>query len=133
MVRDRRIGVVCIWLIAVLGAVGPVRAAIDNLTGLPAYPNLTSGAMDRAFRTEALGRWCARFSGTTGDSLVTVEGWYRKTLRHASETDLANDRQYQSLGSLSGIKLALGLDYVAVYRIDRQRTFIELHRCQWSQ
>jgi hypothetical protein len=132
MVRGRSVGVGFIWLIVVCGAVDPARAAIDNLTGLPAYPNLTSGAMDSAFRSEALGRWCARFTGTSADSLAAVEGWYRKTLRHASETDLVNDRQYQSLRSLSGIKLALGLDYVAVYRIDSQQTFIELHRCQWN-
>jgi hypothetical protein len=132
MDRSYRAGAGIVWLIVVCGAAGPAGAAIDNLTGLPAYPNLTSGAMDSAFRSEALGRWCARFAGTTADSLATVEAWYRKTLRHASETDIVDDRQYQSLPSLSGIKLALGLDYVAVYRVDSQQTFIELHRCHWN-
>jgi hypothetical protein len=112
---------------------GHADAAIDNLTGLPAYPNLTSGTMDRVFHTEALGRWCARFTGTSSDSLTTVETWYRKTLLRASETDLANDGQYRALRTLSGIKLALGVDYVAVYRIDAQQTYIELHRCEWNR
>jgi hypothetical protein len=112
---------------------GNAAAAIDNLTGLPAYPNLTTGSMDKAFRTEALGRWCARFMGTSSDSLSTVESWYRKTLLRASETDLTNDSQYRALTPLSGIKLALGVDYVAVYRIDAQRTYIELHRCNWNR
>jgi hypothetical protein len=112
---------------------GNADAAIDNLTGLPAYPNLTSGTMDKVFRTEALGRWCARFIGTSSDSLSTVESWYRKTLLRASETDLVNDSQYRALTTLSGIKLALGVDYVAVYRIDAQQTYIELHRCNWNR
>jgi hypothetical protein len=107
-------------------------APVENLTGLPAYPNLTAGTMDRNFHTEALGRWCARFAGTTGDALSTVEAWYRKSLLRASETDLAQDGEFRRLGTLSGIKLALGLDYVAIYRLDAQQTFIELHRCSWS-
>lgn len=113
--------------------VSSAGAAIDNLTGLPAYPNLTSGTMDKVFRTEALGRWCARFTATSSDSLSAVESWYRKTLLRASETDLTNDSQYRALTVLSGIKLALGVDYVAVYRIDAQQTYIELHRCDWSR
>jgi hypothetical protein len=112
---------------------GNADAAVDNLTGLPAYPNLASGTMDKVFRTEALGRWCARFIGTSPDSLSTVESWYRKTLLRASETDLVNDSQYRALTALSGIKLAVGVDYVAVYRIDAQQTYIELHRCNWNR
>ncbi|HEY2682624.1 MAG TPA: hypothetical protein VGI93_03880 [Steroidobacteraceae bacterium] len=103
----------------------------DNATGLPAYPNLTRAGMDANFRTEALGRQCARFTGATTDSLLTVEEWYRKNLRNASETDLANDSSYKSYAALSGIKLALGRDYVAVYRVGIQETIIELHRCTW--
>jgi hypothetical protein len=123
-----------VWLL-IMGVLvaGNASAAIDNLTGLPAYPNLTSGAMDKVFRTEALGRWCARFVGTSSDSLSTVESWYRKTLLRASETELVNDGQYRAFASLSGIKLALGVDYVAVYRIDAQQTYIELHRCNWNR
>jgi hypothetical protein len=122
-----------VWLFMGVLAAGHASAAIDNLTGLPAYPNLTAGAMDKVFRTEALGRWCARFIGTSSDSLSTVESWYRKALLRASETDLVNDSQYRALSSLSGIKLALGIDYVAVYRVDAQLTYIELHRCNWNR
>jgi hypothetical protein len=122
-----------LWLLIGVLLVGNAGAGIDNLTGLPAYPNLSSGTMDKVFRTEALGRWCARFVGTSSDSLSAVESWYRKTLLRASETDLANDSQYRALSTLSGIKLALGVDYVAVYRIDAQQTYIELHRCDWNR
>ena len=121
------------WLLFGILLAGPAGAAIDNLTGLPAYPNLTSGSMDKVFHTEALGRWCARFTGTSSDSLFTVESWYRKNLLRASETDLTNDSQYRALTTLSRIKLALGVDYVAVYRIDAQQTYIELHRCDWNR
>ena len=110
-----------------------IEIEADVSLGLPAYPNLTSGVMDKEFRTEALGRWCARFVATSSDSLLNVEAWYRKTLLRASETDLTNDGQYRSLSTLSGIKLAMGTDYVAVYRIDSQQTYIELHRCDWNR
>ncbi len=107
-------------------------AAVNNLTGLPAYPNLNSGAMDGVFRVEALGRWCSRFTGSTADSLDTVEEWYRKALRVASETDLIHDERFRPYPTLSGVKLAIGLDYVAVYRLPAQPTIIELHRCSWN-
>jgi hypothetical protein len=102
---------------------------VTNLTGLPAYPNLSRAAMDDVWRTEALGRWCARFTATTTDSLQTVEDWYRKTLLRASETDLLHDERFKIYPTLSGIKLALGVDYVALYRLANQPTVIELHRC----
>jgi len=111
------------------GAAAP--ASIPNLTGLPAYPNLEKASMDDVYRTEALGRWCARFVATTADSLRTVEDWYRKTLARASETDLAHDERFKA-PTLSGIKLALGVDYVALYRLANQPTTIELHRCSWN-
>ncbi|MGA2343498.1 MAG: hypothetical protein ABSG29_09930 [Steroidobacteraceae bacterium] len=114
---------------ALCGAAAGAPASIRNLTGLPAYPNLSKAAMDEVYRTEALGRWCARFTATTTDSLPAVEEWYRKTLVQASETDLSRDEQFKSYPSLSGIKLALGIDYVALYRLANQSTIIELHRC----
>src|SRR5579862_4044607 len=107
------------------------RASIPNLTGLPAYPNLEKASMDDVYRTEALGRWCARFVATTADSLRSVEDWYRKTLARASETDLAHDERFKA-PTLSGIKLATGDDYVALYRLANQPTTIELHRCSWN-
>jgi hypothetical protein len=108
-------------------------ASIPNLTGLPAYPNLSKAAMDDVYRTEALGRWCARFTATTTDSLQAVEDWYRKTLLRASETDLTRDERFKDYPSLTGIKLALGIDYVALYRLAQQPTVIELHRCSWKR
>ena len=109
-----------------------LTAAPDNVTGLPAYPNLTRAGMDSNYRTESFGRQCARFTGATTDSLPTVEEWYRKNLRNASETDLAQDGDYKAYATLSGIKLAMGLDYVAVYRVGIEETIIELHRCTWT-
>lgn len=111
------------------GAAAGAPASIPNLTGLPAYPNLSKGSMDDVYRTEDLGRWCARFIATSPDSLRAVEDWYRKTLLRASETDLAHDDQFKVYPSLSGIKLVLGIDYVALYRLGNQPTVIELHRC----
>lgn len=108
-------------------------ASLANVTGLPTYPNLDRAAMDDVLRTEALGRWCARFTATTTDSLSAVEDWYRKTLLRASETDLERDERFQRYPIFSGIKLALGRDYVAVYRLPNQPTIIELHRCTWAR
>ena len=120
-------------LTALIGAAGnALPANVGNLTGLPTYPHLNSAAMDDVLKTEALGHWCARFTGTTSDSLGAVEDWYRKSLAHASETDLLHDEQFRIYPRLSGIKLAQGLDYVALYRIPNQPTVIELHRCSWS-
>jgi hypothetical protein len=118
---------------ALCGVAAGTPASISNLTGLPAYPNLSTAAMDGAYRTEALGRWCARFTATTTDSLRAVEDWYRKALVRPNETDLAHDEQFNSYPSLSGIKLALGIDYVALYRLANQSTVIELHRCSWNR
>jgi hypothetical protein len=114
---------------ALVNAATAAPASVPNLTGLPAYPNLTRAAMDDVWRTEALGRWCARFTATTTDSLRTVEDWYRKTLLRASETDLVHDERFKIYPNLTGIKLALGVDYVALYRLANQPTVIELHRC----
>lgn len=114
-------------------AAAAAPASIPNLTGLPAYPNLSKAAMDDVYRTESLGRWCARFTATTTDSLRAVEDWYRKTLARASETDLAHDERFRDYVGLSGIKLALGIDYVALYRLGNLPTVIELHRCSWNR
>jgi hypothetical protein len=114
------------------GAALPANSVVDNLTGLPAYPNLTSAAMEKLLKTETFGRWCARFTGATSDPLSIVESWYRKALIRASETDLAKDNEYKIYANLSGIKLALGIDYVAIYRASNQQTTIELHRCSWT-
>jgi hypothetical protein len=107
----------------------PAASVVENLTGLPAYPNLTSATMGKLLKTETFGRWCAKFTAESSDSLAAVETWYRKALLRASETDLANDAAYNYRPRLMGIKLALGIDYVAVYRTANDATTIELHRC----
>jgi hypothetical protein len=121
------------WGLAVASLSAAVSAApVNNLTGLPTYPNLDRAAMDQVLHTEALGRWCARFTATTWDSLDSVEDWYRRILKRASETDLARDERFGAYPTLTGVKLALGRDYVALYRLPNQPTIIELHRCSWS-
>jgi hypothetical protein len=103
---------------------------VYNLTGLPAYPNLRSAKMDNVVKTDAVGHWCARFSAETFDRLEVVEDWYRKALVSASETDLNHDERYRNLVNLVGIKLAVGIDSVTVYRSANQSTTsIELFRC----
>jgi hypothetical protein len=133
MGTERRLLLAIAIAAALCGAAAGAPASIPNLTGLPAYPNLSKAAMDDVYRTEALGRWCARFTATTTDSLRAVEDWYRKNLLRASETDLAQDERFKAYPSLSGIKLALGIDYVALYRLANQPTIIELHRCSWNR
>jgi hypothetical protein len=108
-------------------------AVTYNLTGLPTYPHLDRAAMDDVWQTESLGRWCAKFTGVTSDSLDAVEDWYRRTLYRASETDLIRDEHFRGYSTLSGIKLVLGVDYVALYRMPNQPTIIELHRCGGSR
>lgn len=116
-----------------LSGVSAQAAVFDNLTGLPTYPHLTRAAMDETLHTEALGRWCERFTASTGDSLEAVENWYRRTLVRASETDLTRDSRFAAYATLTGIKLSVGRDYVALYRLPDQPTIIELHRCDFSR
>ena len=105
-------------------------ADVGNLTGLPAYPNLTSAVMDGTFKTDTLGHWCMRFWADTADSLTTVEAWYRKTLIGSSEIDLMHDKIYKKYGGVVGVKIVLGIDYVVVYKTSSQApTSIDLYRC----
>ncbi len=117
-------------LLAATAANG-ASSTIANVTNLPTYPHLSAAAMDRVWRTEYLGRWCATFTGVTDDSLATVEDWYRSRLARASETELGRDPRFGAYAALDGIKLALGVDYVALYRMPNRPTVIELHRCHW--
>jgi hypothetical protein len=121
----------CIWLLLPADAAAPAGSQeVHNLTGLPAYPNLSSAKMDEVWKTDTLGRWCERFAGTSSDRLEVVEAWYRKVLLGASETDLKSDPKYAGPVNLSGIKLALGVDSVTVFRMaDQSPTSIELNRC----
>jgi hypothetical protein len=121
-----------VFLAARLLAAAPPASAEDvrNLTGLPAYPNLSSAVMDGVFRTDTLGHWCMRFWASASDSLSAVEAWYRRSLIGASEIDLAKDTTYKNYVGLAGIKLAMGIDYVVVYKTAGQApTSIDLYRC----
>jgi hypothetical protein len=101
-----------------------------NLTGLPAYPNLSSAVMDGTFKTDTLGHWCMRFWADTADSLPTVEAWYRKALIGSSEIDLTHDKTYKNYSGVIGVKIVLGIDYVVVYKVSSQApTSIDLYRC----
>jgi hypothetical protein len=103
---------------------------VINVTGLPAYPNLSDAKMDDVWKTDTMGHWCARFAGSTSDPLEVVEAWYRKVLFRASETDLNNDPKYAGVMKLSGIKLAMGIDSVTIFRAANQSTTsIELFKC----
>jgi hypothetical protein len=113
-------------------AFNPQAIAADtrNLTGLPAYPNLSSAVMDGTFKTDTLGHWCMRFWADTSDSLSTVEAWYRKTLIGSSEIDLTHDKNYKNYTGVIGVKIVLGIDYVVVYKTSGQAaTSIDLYRC----
>jgi hypothetical protein len=123
--------VASLWAAQLL-AFGPRAIAADtrNLTGLPAYPNLSSAVMDGTLKTDTLGHWCMRFWSDTPDSLSTVEAWYRKTLIGSSEIDLTHDKNYKNYAGLVGVKIVLGIDYVVVYKTSSQAsTSIDLYRC----
>jgi len=109
-----------------------LAAGVDNLTGLPLYPDVNSAAMDTVARTDKMGHWCNRFQANTSASLDTVEAWYRKNLFNPSETDLKNDERYRGYENLVGVKLALGIDYVAVFTTGNGVTTIELFKCSPS-
>ena len=142
-----------VWIVPLLvsgsfaGQAGEV-----NLTGLPAYPNLSRVFMDPLLRTDTLGRWCAHLSGSTPDSVASVETWYRKAWVGVSETDLRHDAAYRypfeatvasgaggdetvemimkKFDALEGVKFAVGIDSVAVYKVSPGApTSIEVSRC----
>ena len=116
----------------ILGATPPPSrsAEVRNLTGLPLFPSLSRAAMNRFARTDKLGRWCSRFAAETSYPMDKVEAWYRKALPGASETDLTQDEMYKSYPGLNGIKLAVGIDFVTIFRVANQTTTsIELFNC----
>ena len=130
MIVGRRSAAMLCTLQLQLFALPAFSADTRNLTGLPAYPNLSSAVMDGVFRTDTLGHWCRRFWSDTSDSIAVVEAWYRKAMLGSSEIDLAHDKTYKNIAGLSGVKLVLGIDYVVVYKTAGQApTSIDLYRC----
>jgi hypothetical protein len=117
-------------LIPAIAAAPAAGYSVQNYTGLPVFPSLKQAAMDKVSKTDKLGRWCSRFAAETSYPLAKVEDWYRKALVNPSETNLADDERYKPLPGITGIKLALGIDYVTVFRIAGQTgTSIELFKC----
>jgi hypothetical protein len=104
--------------------------AVQNPTGLPLYPNLTTAVLDSVYRTDLLGHWCMHLSAQSSDSLEAVEQWYRRAFIRVSETDLTHDSAYVDKANLAGIKLTSDIDSIAIYRMGRSgATFIDLARC----
>jgi hypothetical protein len=113
-----------------LAAMPAHGADTRNLTGLPAYPNITSAVMDNVFRTDTLGHWCMRFWAATSDPLPVVEAWYKKSMAGLSEVELSHDKTYKNFPGVFGVKLVLGIDYVVVYKTAGDApTSIDLYRC----
>jgi hypothetical protein len=130
--RRSSLGSIAILLAFSLLSTAPNALAreVYNLTGLPVYPYLTTADMDDVARTDTMGHWCTRFTAEASAPLQVVENWYRKALVNASETNLRNDQRYRDYLNLTGIKLALGIDYVTVFRTGNQpTTSIELFKC----
>jgi hypothetical protein len=120
-----------LWAFSLLStAPNALAREVYNLTGLPVYPYLTTADMDDVARTDTMGHWCTRFTAQASAPLEVVEDWYRKALVNASETNLRNDQRYRDYLNLTGIKLAVGVDYVTVFRAGNQpTTSIELFKC----
>jgi hypothetical protein len=130
--RRSSLGSIAILLAFSLLSTAPNALAreVYNLTGLPVYPYLTTADMDDVARTDTMGHWCTRFTAEASAPLEVVENWYRKALVNASETNLRNDQRYRDYLNLTGIKLAVGVDYVTVFRNGNQpTTSIELFKC----
>jgi hypothetical protein len=130
--RRSSLGSIAILLAFSLLSTAPNALAreVYNLTGLPVYPYLTTADMDDVARTDTMGHWCTRFTAEASAPLEVVEDWYRKALVNASETNLRNDQRYRDYSNLTGIKLAVGVDYVTVFRTGNQpTTSIELFKC----
>jgi hypothetical protein len=130
--RRSSLGSIAILLAFSLLSTAPNALAreVYNLTGLPVYPYLTTADMDDVARTDTMGHWCTRFTAQASAPLEVVEDWYRKALVNASETNLRNDQRYRDYSNLTGIKLAVGVDYVTVFRTGNQpTTSIELFKC----
>ena len=88
-----------------LGAPSKILAQNDNETGLPLYPNTTTG---RQYPTNPEGY--SIYTAQSHDTLAAVEDWYRHALPKAKETQDNNQLTH-------GIVLTNGKDKVLVYRL----------------
>jgi hypothetical protein len=121
------VGVVLIGFMTTAWAAG----GQGNTTGLPTYPHDAGGIMDATFRSLPNGQHCISYMSSTGDSLSTVEDWYKKQLPSAKIDDINHNSMFGSYFKLNGIKLLFGNDLVNVYAdTDRNKTTIELYKCR---
>jgi hypothetical protein len=104
---------------------------VRRFAGLPVHPAVARNSVDPWLRTDSLGHWCAHLTGRTSASIEEVAAWYRNNWPDTSETDIAHDVAYAgAYAALQGIKLSLGFDSVAIYRIAPQApTMIDIYRC----
>jgi hypothetical protein len=121
------IGLVLTGFVATAEAAGEQQ----NATGLPTYPHDAGGTMDATFRSLPDGRHCISYMSNTGDSLSTVEDWYKKQLPNAKIDDINHNSMFGSYFKLNGIKLLSGNDLINIYAdTDRNKTTIELYKCR---
>jgi hypothetical protein len=87
--------------------------------------------MDTTFRSLPNGQHCISYMSNTGDSLSTVEDWFKKQLPNAKIDDINHNSMFGSYFKLNGIKLLYGNDLVNIYAdTDRNKTTIELYKCR---
>ena len=86
--------------------------------------------MDDTWRTESLGRWCARFTGVTAIPWTAVEDWYRRTLYRASELDLTRDERFKGYPDACGNQTGSRASTMSrCTGCPINRPIIELHFC----
>ncbi len=119
--------------VALFGLLTTAQGAGDqqNATGLPTYPHDAGGTMDATFRSLPNGQHCIHYTSNTGDSLSTVEDWYKKQLPSAKVDDINHNSMFGSYFKLTGIKLLSGNDIVNIYAYtNKNKTAIELYKCR---
>ncbi len=96
--------------LAAVPAVAAQAANQPNTTGLPLFAHTYMGTQYDAFQNPTDHHWYMSYTAVAdGDSLATVEDWYRHQLPHAKETP------YVDRGN-RGIQLTSGKDKVRIYK-----------------
>ena len=118
MTSQRPIYLAVVTLIAILlGLPTLILAQKGNETGMPLYPNTTTGTQ---YPPNPEGY--AIYTCQSRDTLAAVEEWYRHALPKAKETQDNNQLTH-------GIVLTNGKDKVLVYQLGtRPGAVIELHK-----